>query len=525
MAAAAACLVVLVVPRGGDLAAHLYRTGLVRHGILIWDNLWFGGQYPLTSYSLLYYPLAALAGNAALGIGGVVLGAVLFSSVAEREWQAAARWPARAYAVLLSGQAFTGAYPFVLGLSMLLATLWALQRRRLWLAVPCVLLTLGFSPLAFLFLALVLVAVFLRRGRVTAGTVVVGGAATVAGALQLVLLVLLPTPGLDFPYSVWWLLAGLAVAAFGVALSLRGRAGWPLAAIFVVWSVASIVAALTPSPVGRNILRASVFAFPLMLVAARLADWRPRKLAIAAVAAALAANVLPYMAMIPDRSSSADSRAAFWQPLIAYLHAHDPPAFRVEVVETANHWENYFLPRAGIALARGWYVQLDMADNRTLYLRRLTGPRYRAWLRARAVRYVVLPHLPSEARYGGQEARLLESGRSGLHRVWTGAHMTVYALPHATPLLTGPGAAAITRLGSSRIAGRVARPGNYVLRVRFNPYWRIARGSLCLAAAGGGTTLLHAVRAGPFAIQAIETPDGLISALVKGRSQRCGGER
>jgi hypothetical protein len=34
----------VVVPQGGDLAAHLYRTLLVRHTIFVWDNLWFAGQ-------------------------------------------------------------------------------------------------------------------------------------------------------------------------------------------------------------------------------------------------------------------------------------------------------------------------------------------------------------------------------------------------------------------------------------------------------------------------------------------------
>src|SRR6516165_3994952 len=101
IAAAFSTFAVLVVPRGGDLAAHLYRTGLVRHGVLIWDNLWFAGQYPLSSYSLLYYLFAAVVGNAVLGIVGVVLAAAIFASVAQHEWNRVGRWPARVFAVLL----------------------------------------------------------------------------------------------------------------------------------------------------------------------------------------------------------------------------------------------------------------------------------------------------------------------------------------------------------------------------------------------------------------------------------------
>jgi hypothetical protein len=520
IAAAAASLVLLVAPAGGDLAAHVYRTALVRHGILVWDNFWFAGDYPLSAYSLLYYPLAALVTNTALAIAGVVLAAGLFASVVVREWPSAGRWPAVAFAVLLAGQVFTAAYPFDLGVAMLLATLWALQRGRRWLALPAMLATLGFSPLAFLFLALALLAIALRRRPLNRTTLVVGLTVLVAGGAQLGLLVLLPTPSLVFPYGIWRLLAGLVVAGLGAWLALRGRAGWPLASIFLVWAAASIGFEIVPSPVGRNILRASVFVFPLMLVAAARAGWRPRSLAISACAVALASNVLPYTAMIPDRSSSLGSKLSFWQPVIHFLDRHQQPGFRVEVVETANHWENYFLPEAGFALARGWYVQLDMADNSALYAPGLTAARYVTWLRARAVRYVVLPHLPDEKAYGGEEAALLRSGRSGLRLVWRSGHASIYLLPRATPLLTGRARAVVTLFSATRIAGHVARPGVYLLRVDYNPYWRVERGSLCLSRAGSAT-LLHARRSGRFAIQAIETPARLVATITGAQSTAC----
>src|SRR5689334_10856908 len=163
LSAGLSAVLVLGLPRGGDLAAHLYRTSLVQHGVLIWDNLWFAGQYPLASYSLLYYLLAAVIGNAVLGIGGVVAASLLFGSVFIREWHAVRRWPARMFAILLAGQAFTAAYPYDLGLAMMLGTLWALQHRRLRIAGATTLLTLCISPLAFLFLILALAGLFLRR--------------------------------------------------------------------------------------------------------------------------------------------------------------------------------------------------------------------------------------------------------------------------------------------------------------------------------------------------------------------------
>jgi hypothetical protein len=505
VAAVAASVAVLVLPRGGDLAAHLYRTGLVRHGILVWDNLWFAGQYPLASYSLLYYPLAAVVGNAVLGVAGAVAAAAIFASVATREWRSAGRWPARAFAVLLAGQAFTAAYPYDLGLATLLGTLWALQRRRGRLAALCTLLTLGFSPLAFLFLALTLVALFLHRRRINRTVLTVGAAAAVAAGLQLAFLVELPSPGL---------LVGLAVAAVGIVLSLRGRGGAALASLFGVWATASVVVYLVPSPIGHNLVRASVFVFPLMLVAGTLADFRPRWLAITAATAALAANVLPYAPMIADRASSAGSQQSFWRPILGFLDRHRSEAgFRVEVIPTANHWEAYYLPRAGFALARGWYRQLDIADNPALYASRLTAPLYRAWLRSRAVRYVVLTDLPPEAIDAQREARLLGSAGSGLEEVWHDGSATVYELPDPTAILTGPGDTRVTTLGSSRISGRVGRPGVYLLRVHFTPYWSVLRGSLCLAPSRSKMTLLDIRTAGTFTIAAIESPSGLLTAI------------
>jgi hypothetical protein len=513
--------VVSFVPAGGDLAAHLYRTSLVRHGVLVWDNLWFAGEYSLSAYSLLYYPVAALVGNAVVGVAGAVVAAGFFASIAPRLWPSAGHWPARVFAVLLAGQIFTAAYPFEAGLAMLLGAVWALQRRLTWAAAAFMLLALGFSPLAFLFLALALAGLFASHRTVNRQTVILASAGVAAVGIQLAALVLLPEPPLVYPYGTWQLLSGLAVAGLGVLLALRSPAGRPLVAFFLVWALSSIVLGVVPSPVGRNMLRASLLAVPLMLIAASLARWRPRSLAFAAVAAALAANVLPYASMISYRSSGVSAKASFWRPTIHFLRTHDPPDFRVEVVRTQDHWEDYFLPAAGIPLARGWYIQLDIADNGLLYRSKLSPVRYRQWLRRRAVRYVVLPHLPGELGYGGAEAALLRSGRSGLRPVWNTPQATIYRLPEATPLITGPAAAVVEHLDLTRIGGRVARAGTYLLRASYNPYWLIRAGSLCVTPAGRGMTWLHIHRSGSFVLQATENPDRLLDMIVTSDTASC----
>ena len=46
--------------------------------------------------------------------GAVVLSAVLFASLVEREWGAAGIWPARAFGVLAAGPMFVGTYSYAL---------------------------------------------------------------------------------------------------------------------------------------------------------------------------------------------------------------------------------------------------------------------------------------------------------------------------------------------------------------------------------------------------------------------------
>src|SRR5579884_3854878 len=120
----------LLVPQPGDAAAHLYRTFLVRHGIVVWDNLWFAGQYPLASYSLLYYLPAAVVGNLPLVFAASVAATLLFASIASQEWGSAARWPIRSFGILAAAPLFTGLYAYSLGFTMMLAALRALQLRR-----------------------------------------------------------------------------------------------------------------------------------------------------------------------------------------------------------------------------------------------------------------------------------------------------------------------------------------------------------------------------------------------------------
>jgi hypothetical protein len=180
------------------------------------------------------------------------------------------------------------------------------------------------------------------------------------------------------------------------------------------------------------------------------------------------------------------------------------------------------VPESGLALARGWYRQIDIKENELFYRSTLEPETYRAWLRKLGIRYVVLPETQLDRKSAAPEAGLLRSGRSGLNVALLTETATVYELPGATPILSGPGAASLTRFDHDRIDGRVAQPGAYKLAVRHTPYWVIASGEVCLTEASDGMTLVHASEPGSFSLRIDEDPLALARRLVDRDGASCG---
>jgi len=501
LAAAVALPIALFGPSGGDEPAHLYRTELVRHGVFIWDGYWFGGHYPLASYSLLYYFPAALLGNVPLTVAAVVASAALFAAVVQEEWGRAGFWPSFTFAVVGSGPLFTGTYPFALGVLTLLGTLRSLQLGRVWLAAFCVALTLGFSPLAFMFLCLTLLAAALVRRRFDRPVVVLGGAVLVVGAVQAAALAVFAHDATYPFFRGWELVAVLSAGVVGTALALASRQAPVLAALFALWTLAALLAFAIPTPVGENVSRLRGYLLPLFLLAAVLAGFRPRWLTAVALIGALTYVLVPYVGAAPYRTDGRPEKAAFWAPAIAFLRAHDDPGFRTEVVPTGDHWEAYWLPHEGFPIARGWYRQIDYAENPVFYGDELTPAAYTRWLRRMAVRYVLLPSTQIGRAGEQREAALLLSGRSGLKPVYSAPNWKIWEVPEAPPMLTGPAPARITSYGHDELAGTVSAPGVYHLAVRFTTYWHAALGAVCLQQAGDGMTVLRASRPGPFRLE------------------------
>ena len=512
-AAAVAAVLAWLGPPGTDLAAHVYqRTLFLEHGFTLWNNFWYAGRYSFVTYSILYYPLAALLGIRLLAVATIALAASAFAVVLWREWGPTSKWSSRTFAVVWAGIVLSAAFPFALGIALALLAIWALQAGKRWRFGAFAALTLAASPLSFLLLVIVLAGVALARwdsrGWLPAGCV------AVAASVEAVLWRLFPGGG-TFPFTTSEFAAGLLFCGFGLAMTWR--VDRLLRFVFLAYSAAFVAVFVVPSAIGENVARLRFAAVPLAVLVFSLRRWRPLWLGAVCLALAFSWNLTPLAWSYVHGQSDVTAHAATWRPAIAYLRAHLSPSYRVEAVDTATHAPAVYLAEAGIPLARGWYRQDDFPQNEVLYDKRL-GPRaYVAWLHALGVRYVVLSDAPPD--YSARaEAQLLRSRRSPLVEVFTSRGLTVYAVPHAVPIITGPAPARLTSLGESRIGVAVDGAGTYRIAVRWSPYWDATTG--CLARGKDG--MLRLATRGPRAVR-LSFHVGATAALdeLTGQQPRC----
>ena len=506
-------------PPGSDLAAHAYqRTVFLQHGFQFWNNFWYAGRYSFVTYSLLYYPLAAVLGIRLLAVATIALAALAFAVVLGREWGPTARWSSRTFAVVWAGIVLSAAFPFALGAALALLALWALQDRAHWRFALLAVLTLGASPIAFLLLALVVAGIGIAR-RAEGRRLLPPAAALVGGGLlELVLWRVFPDGG-RYPYPWADLLATCVFCVLGAGLTWGIERARMLRFIFLVYLVACVAAFLVPSGVGENIERMRFLAIPLAVLVLSLREWRPRLPALVALGLAISFNTTPlaWSFLQGGRDPAAD--AAYWRPAIGYLHEHLTPSFRVEAVDTAGHWAAVYLPKAGIPLARGWFRQNDFPQNKVLYSP-FGAHAYLAWLRGLGVRYVVLTKAPPDYSALG-ESRLLTSGRSGLRPVFRARNETVYAVPSPERLITGPARARVISLTEARVVVRTEGAGRYRLAVRYSPYWHTSAG--CLDAGKDGMIRLSVPRATRLALTFDVDAGRALQTFAGSQSRTCAG--
>jgi hypothetical protein len=483
LGAGLAVVLMTFAPPSGDAPSHLFQTWLYRHGgFQLWNNLWYAGRYEFVSYSVLYYPLAAKIGELPVLAAAVAALGASFAAVSVREWGRAARGPAIAFAVTTTFVlVVSGSYPFTAGLACACAALLALQRRRRIAFAVAVVAALGFSPLAFAVLLALLAGLLL------------GAPEPVIAARR---------HWTAFAVVVVALLAGVLVQrAFpsgGMYATGRSPRARSLRMLFVAYLILNLVAFLFKSPVGSNATRLfAVAGAPLLWLAANVSRQRSRAIVLPLLAATAALQVGPWIRDAYSAWGNPAESATYWRPAVGFLRSSADGQHRVEAVATWGHWEAYYLARAGFPLARGWFRQDDFPENRVLYRTHLSAAAYDRWLRLLGVRYVVLPDAALD--YSSvAEARLLESGRSGLRVVFQSAHLRIYELPDPAPIVSAPADAdaQLLQLGATGLEFTASAPGMYLVRVRYTPYWTTASSTACVTRAPDGMTQVRTSEAG-----------------------------
>jgi hypothetical protein len=493
-------------PQVGDLAAQVFRTELFHHaGLAIWNGSWYGGHYTLT-YSFLFPPLASLLGPQLVGTISVIASSYFFDRLVRDRWGTPARWATLWFAAGVVTLLADGQLTFALGVACGLAALRCLQIRRDKLAFAAAAACALSSPVAAAFLAGIVLVGVLERGRPVNRM-----AAAAAGiALGLVLL-----PNLAFPESGQFPFAFSSYVAIplfcgGALFVTRGLGAqerqlrWAL----IGYVLAATVLLLAPNPLGGNAVRlGALFGGPVL--AAVILARRPRLDALSVLVLSLAmagglywqvtASVSQIARSVGDPSTSRE----YFQPPARWLRAHGGSGVRVEVPPTANHWESAYLATQ-FELARGWLRQLDTTRDDIFYDNEshLTAAAYEHWLHRNAISYVALPDAPLD--YSSvAERRLILSAPRYLEPRWTSPHWRIYAVRNSQPLVESMGTAAARTLwvGRQSFGLDVSRPGDFLVRVNFTPYWSIARGAGCLLR-HGEWTIAHASHPGILRVSA-----------------------
>ncbi|HEY3959919.1 MAG TPA: hypothetical protein VGL68_05350 [Solirubrobacteraceae bacterium] len=521
LAAALLAIWLLVEPRTPDLAAQVYRVGLFDHsGFAIWDARWYGG-HDLPGYSLLFPPLASLLGLRLLAVLSALASAALFERIALSVFGSSARWGAAWFALAAVGDVWIGRVTFALGVSFALGAVLALRRRHVLWAGALAALCAAASPVAGVLLGIAGVTHALHSRSPRSALALVLPAALVVAPLAM----LFPEGGFE-PYPF---LSFAATAAVVLAFLLVLPPAQPLLRLGgFVYLAACLLCLLIRTPMGSNVERYAVLLAGPLLLCALLAgrDRKPspahaparfssrpsfrsstharERLAAHSAPATTAAlcAIAVWVVWGPVRETLAvagnpSTDASYYAPVKRFLATLAAPV-RIEVPLTRSHWEAALLAPS-VSLARGWEKQLDDRYDRVLLAPNLTASGYDRWLHEQAIAYVALPDAPLDPS-SVQEGRLVRHGLPYLRAVSTSAHWRIYAVRVPTPLAAGPGA--LTALDHDSFTLHAAAPGNFLVRVRYTPYFILTRGAGCVKEAPGGWTSVAAHAPGRLVVSA-----------------------
>jgi hypothetical protein len=487
------CLAYVIAhPATADMAAHAYRAWLFQHeGLTPWNAQWYGGHAVL-GYSLLFAPLAALAGPIPIGVASALAAEALFIPLA----RSVARTPAMAAAAswLFAGgvlsNVFIGRMPFLLGIALGLGAWMCARRRKHVGAGVLAVASMWASPVAGVYVLLGAAALAAGGGRRAPKPALWLAIPALAGGI--VMWKLFPEGGTDrFAASAFWPM--LAISAGGVALlTPRRRTLWAAGLLYLAVLVGAFV---VPTPFGQNALRLGVLAGPSVLALAHRR--RPPVLALAVVGVGLVyLQWLPAVRAVAEAHGDPSTHAAFQDEARDFLDRVAQPGERVEVPLTLNHWEAADIAKV-VPLARGWERQLDQKSNPIFYGPKdeLTPASYHAWLRDNAVRWIALPH--TKLDYSAKtEAKLLAGDLSYLTLVYRSPRWRIWKVRGTDP----PASNGAQVLAAGPTWFEVDTRGPTVVRYRYTKYWYAD--DACVSRTSSGWTSIEPDRPGVVMVRA-----------------------
>lgn len=505
---------------GWDAPAHLYKMALLEQDTgFFWDNNWYGGAYDLLSYGFIFYFAARIVGYSAL----VVLSAgslpILFYLYMRRTYGRVSYVSAIGLAVVLAAYLANGQDPFLFAMALMLGGMVLLAYRHPLIAVLPIAASLFANPLAMVVGGVFLLADFIATpARRTYYLRVLLYLAPFLLARVMVSVLFYERASYVYHVGLMVLCVGWGAVGFVLTRLSRDPQRAARGILFLTFAAVGLAVFFLPgNPVGSNVARFFfLFGFPLY--------WEvhdsllPRYVLFVFLAASLLGQIVPPLShyfRIADRPST---QAAFFHPALSFAAQHYDPNYRFHVVALETHWEAYHFSVNGFPITRGWYRQADAVHNEVLTRDDFSASEYLSWLRDMGVKYVFLPRAPLDWS-GDREAYLLRTSPAFV-AVWRSADWTVYRLRDPSPIavaLDGGRSPEVLAVLQQAIYLDVPRPGDYLIKVTYSPYWQMTQGIGTLERSAGPKRFLelHATEAGLYGIQVRVTLKESLRRLIR----------
>jgi hypothetical protein len=479
-----AVLYLLHTPPVPDLAAQVARAHVAKAGAFLWWDGWFGGMH-LPSYSaaspFIMNVLGVHVTAAIAAVVSVVLAADLLRDTPRP------RAGTLAFGVAVFADVVGGRVTFALGLAAALGALVFLRRNHAVMGSLTAACTCLFSPLAGLFLGLILVGVaVVDRDRRRPAAAMAGTLLALGGALAL----FFPGAG-QMPYPWWHMLLGLLLTSAVIVLCEDPRIR--TAGFFIALTILAL--GIAPGAIGSNVLRLVwLVAGPIVVACASL-----RGLRLLVIIVGLTVWPAIDLGVQLARAESPSAHESFYTPLVSALSTQvalagpESRGQRVEVIDPATHWPAAYVAPS-FPMARGWYRQADRSNNPLFYDGTFTPQRYHTWLSSLAVGWVALPmNVPLDGA-AQKEAAAVRAEPAYLRLVWSNESWRLYRVVDSQPLLVG---AEIVSADKNTITFTARNPGPVHVQIRWSPY-------VTLTAAEGSTSCVE--RDGQWTVVQVDSP-------------------